>query len=147
MTGVQTCALPIYYSHSLEVLEKEEAKKILRSFDKQGLVHSIWTFKTPYIGAICNCDQDCMAYGIQVKANLTQIMFRAEYVATVDWDQCNGCKKCLLNCQFGAISYSNTMKRPTIDMLRCYGCGVCRSICAKDAMTLLNRAQFATLPW
>ncbi len=28
------------YSHSLEVLKKEEAKKMLRSFDKQGMVHS-----------------------------------------------------------------------------------------------------------
>ncbi|UCC60115.1 MAG: 4Fe-4S binding protein [Dehalococcoidia bacterium] len=135
------------YSHGLEVLEKEEAVGLVRSFDKQGLVHSIWTFRTPYIGAVCNCDQDCMAYGIQFKTNLTQIMFRAEYVATVDWNKCNGCKKCLLNCQFGAIGYSNTMKRPTIDMNRCYGCGVCRSVCDKEAIALLDRAQFATLPW
>jgi len=133
------------YSHSFDVLEKQEAKKVLRSFDKQSLVHSIWTFKTPYIGAICNCDQDCVAFRIQVKTNMLQIMFRAHYVALVDWDLCNGCKKCLLNCQFGAIHYSNALKRPTIDMTRCYGCGVCRAVCDKNAITLKPRSEFARL--
>lgn len=132
---------------SLEVLGREEAKKILRSFDKQGMVHSVWTFKTPYIGAICNCDQDCVAYRLQVKTNLTQVMFRAEYVGLVDWDLCNGCKKCLLNCQFGAIRYSNTMKRATIEMTQCYGCGVCRAVCNKEAIILKPRTDFATLKW
>jgi Pyruvate/2-oxoacid:ferredoxin oxidoreductase delta subunit len=132
---------------SLEVLGREEAKKLLRSFDKQGMVHSVWTFKTPYIGAICNCDQDCVAYRLQVKTNLTQVMFRAEYVGLVDWDLCNGCKKCLLNCQFGAIRYSNTMKRATIEMTQCYGCGVCRAVCNKEAITLKPRTDFATLKW
>jgi Pyruvate/2-oxoacid:ferredoxin oxidoreductase delta subunit len=131
------------YSHSFDVLEKLETKNVLRSFDKQGLVHSIWTFKTPYIGAICNCDQDCIPFHIQVKTNLLQIMFRAEYVALVDWNLCNGCKKCLLNCQFGAIRYSNAQKRSTIDTTRCYGCGVCRAVCDKDAITLKPRNKFA----
>jgi ferredoxin len=135
------------YSHSFEVLEKEEAKKILRSFDKQGLVHSIWTFKTPYIGGVCNCDQDCMAYRLHVKTNLLPTMFRAEYVGLVDWDLCNGCKKCLLQCQFGAIRYSNSLKRATIEMRQCYGCGVCRAVCAQGAITLKPRTDFASLPW
>jgi len=135
------------YANSFDVLEKEEAKTVLRSFDKQGLVHSVWTFRTPYIGTMCNCDQDCVAYRVQVKANLMQLMFRAEYVALVDWDLCNGCKKCLLTCQFGAIGYSNALKRPTIDMTRCYGCGVCRAVCNKEAITLKPRNEFARLPW
>jgi len=135
------------YSHSFEVLEKEEAKKLLRSFDKEGMMHSIWTFKTPYIGGLCNCDQDCVAYRFQVKTNLGQVMFRAEYVGMVNWDLCDGCKKCLSQCQFGAIKYSNSMKRATIEMMQCYGCGVCRAVCEKDAITLKPRTKFAKLPW
>jgi len=135
------------YSYSLEVMEKEEAKKVLYTLDKQGMVHSVWTFKTPYIGAICNCDQDCMPYRLQVKTNLLQLMFRSEYVATVNWDLCNGCKKCLMHCQFGAISYSVTLKRANIDMAKCYGCGVCRAVCNHDAITLKPRTDFAKLPW
>ncbi len=135
------------YSHSLEVLEKEEAKKVLRSFDKQGMVHSIWTFKTPYIGGICNCDQDCLAYRTQVKANLLQVMFRAEYVGLVDWELCKGCKNCLKQCQFGAIRYSNSMKKATIEMKECYGCGVCRATCQQGAITLKSRNDFPRLSW
>ena len=135
------------YAQGLEVMEKDEAKKLLRSFDKQGMVHSVWTFKTPFIGGICNCDQDCLAYRINVKAQLTQTMFRAEYVALVDWDACTGCKKCLLNCQFGAIHYSNTMKRPTVNAMVCYGCGVCRAVCEHGAIALKPRTDFVGLPW
>jgi len=134
------------YSHGLELLEKEEAKKVMRSFDKQGMMHSIWTFKTPYISGICNCDQDCMAYRAQMRGNF-QVMFRAEYVGLVDWDLCKGCKKCLMQCQFGAIRYSYTMKKSTIDMKQCYGCGVCRAICEQSAITLKPRATFSSLPW
>ena len=135
------------YSHSLEVIEKEEAKKLLRSFDEQGLVHSVYTFKAPYIGGLCNCDQDCMSFRIDTRTKLMKNLFRAEYVGTVNWDLCNGCKKCLLACQFGAIHYSNTVKRATIAMMQCYGCGVCRAICDKEAITLKPRTDFARLPW
>ncbi len=134
------------YSHSLEVLEKEKAKKLLRSFDKQGMVHTIWTFKAPYIGGICNCDQDCMAYRSQVK-NLLPLMFRAEYVGLVDWELCKGCKNCLKQCQFGAIRYSNSMKKATIEMKECYGCGVCRATCEQGAITMKSRNDFPRLPW
>lgn len=130
-----------------DVLEKDAAKKLLRSFDHQGMVHSVWTFKTPFIGGLCNCDQDCLAYRIQVKNNLMQTMFRSEYVARVDWDTCNGCKKCFTHCQYGAIHYSNTANRATIEMMQCYGCGVCRTACSKDAISLRTRGDFAGLPW
>jgi NAD-dependent dihydropyrimidine dehydrogenase PreA subunit len=138
---------PLESSQGFEVLTRDEAKTLIRSFDKQGLVHSIWTFKTPYIGGICNCDQDCMAYRMDVKADLLQLMFRAEYVGIVDWELCNGCKKCAQQCQFGAIRYSNTMKKSTIEMRQCYGCGVCRAVCQQGAITLRPRASFAGLPW
>lgn len=135
------------YSESLELLDKVEVKKMLRSFDRQGMVHSVWTFKTPYIGGLCNCDQDCLAYRAQVKNDLLQTMFRAEYVGSVDWDLCNGCRKCISKCQYGAIHYSVSAKRATIEMHNCYGCGVCRAACAKDAISLKPRKNYAELPW
>ncbi|MDI6784314.1 MAG: 4Fe-4S dicluster domain-containing protein [bacterium] len=134
------------YSEGLEVLNKEEAKTLLRKFDKQGLVHSIWTFKTPYIGGICNCDQDCLAYRVEVKTKLAQTMFRAEYVGLVNWDLCTGCKRCISSCQFGAIHYSNSMEKTTIEMMNCYGCGVCRAVCAQNAIALKPRTKFLGLP-
>jgi len=138
---------PLDSSQGFERLTREETKNLIRSFDKQGMVHSIWTFKTPYIGGICNCDQDCLAYRMEVKADLTKLMFRAEYVGLVDWELCSGCKKCIQQCQFGAIRYSTAMKRSTIEMRQCYGCGVCRAVCERGAITLKPRTDFASLPW
>ena len=47
---------------SLEVLDREEARQIIRGYDEEGLFHSIWTGVTPYVIGICNCDRDCGAY-------------------------------------------------------------------------------------
>ncbi|MGB8645116.1 MAG: 4Fe-4S dicluster domain-containing protein [Anaerolineae bacterium] len=135
------------FASSFEVMDKQEAKRLLHTFDKQGFIHSVWTFKTPFIGGLCNCDQDCLAYRIQVKTNSLQTMFRAEYVGLVNWDQCNGCQKCLLHCQFGAIGFSHSAKKATIEPRQCYGCGVCRAVCGRDAIALKPRSEFAGLSW
>ncbi len=142
-----TLRLGEFPDYNYDVLEKEEAKEFIRSCDTEGMVHSIWTFKTPYIGGLCNCDQDCLAYRLQVKSNLTQTMFRAEYVAQVDWDMCNGCKECISQCQFGAMRFSNITGKTTIDQRSCYGCGVCRQACPHDAITLKPRDECPNLPW
>jgi ferredoxin len=130
-----------------EVMEKEEAKKLVRSFDKEGLVHSVWTFKTPYIGGLCNCGQDCVAHRVQVKENLMQTMFRAEYVSLVNRDLCNGCKECVSKCQFGAIRFSNSSGKAVIELMKCYGCGVCRTFCDRSAITMKPRNELKGLPW
>ncbi|PKM80085.1 MAG: 4Fe-4S ferredoxin [Firmicutes bacterium HGW-Firmicutes-14] len=124
---------------SLETLTVEQAGELLGQFDKEGLVHSVWTFKTPFIGGICNCDHDCMAYRAQVTADLMQIMFRAEYVAWIDPEKCTGCQSCRKLCNFGAIEYSSAGDKCYIHPLKCYGCGLCRNTCSTEAITLLDR--------
>lgn len=126
-------------SFSLELLTKEEALDAIRKLDKEGLVHSVWTFKTPFIGGLCNCDQDCMAYRITHARRDYPVMFRAEWIAEVSVDDCNGCRQCMRRCQYGAIRYSANHKKVVIDPTACYGCGVCRSICQKKAIHLLPR--------
>lgn len=127
-------------SSNLEVLSAEEAFATVKKLDKDGLVHSVWTFKTPYIGGLCNCDQDCMAYRVTHERRYFRNMFRAEYVATVDLETCNGCKVCIRQCQFGAMRYSAVNKKVTVDPRACYGCGVCRAACHHDAISLSARA-------
>ncbi len=124
---------------SLETLTPYQAKELLRKFDEEGLVHSIWTFKTPYIGAICNCDHDCLAYKIQIASDLMNLIFKAEYMGYIDSDQCVGCRNCQKLCQFGAIEYSVANKKCYINPLKCYGCGVCRNVCKKDAINLIDK--------
>ncbi len=127
--------------NSLEVLTPRETKELIRKFDDEGLAHSIWTFKTPYIGGLCNCDGDCLAYRIQVGTDLMQVMFKAEYVAEIDASQCVGCRNCQKLCQFGAVEYSSLDKKSSVNVFKCYGCGVCRSACKKEAITLSGRAS------
>ena len=124
-----------------ETLSKEEALQAWRDHELDGLCHTVWTFHTPFIAGLCNCDRsDCMA----MKATVTHgfpVMFRAEYVAGIDPDRCIGCRQCMKACQFGAIAYSGAEKKSVVDVRRCYGCGICRAACSKEAITLIDRAS------
>ena len=35
----------------------KEGLELIHQLNKKGYVHSIWTFKTPFIGGLCNCTQ------------------------------------------------------------------------------------------
>ena len=126
-------------SKGLEYVDKEEALKQMRKMEKKGVCHTVWTFRTPFIGGICNCDRsDCQALTATVTHDL-KLMFRAEYVARTNFDRCNGCRQCMRVCQFGAIQYSAAMEKVSIDPRRCYGCGICRSVCKPKAIRLDDR--------
>ncbi len=113
---------------------------IFRELEKKGLCHTVWTFITPFIGGICNCDRsDCMAMRATVTMGFP-VMFRAEYVAGVNPDLCNGCRQCMRVCQFGAMGYSIAHEKVVIDPRRCYGCGICRASCTKNAIVLNDRS-------
>jgi len=124
---------------SLETLSKEEAKRIFRAFDEEGLIHSIWTMGTPCVLGLCNCDHDCLAYKGYIEKGGPASFFRAEYVCQVNWELCTGCKDCMSQCQFGAQFYSSALGKVYIDPTRCFGCGVCRAACQHDAITALPR--------
>lgn len=125
----------------LETLSKEEAIRSIREADKKGYVHSIWTFGTPFIGAICNCESEyCLAMRMTAGLN-TPVMFRAEYVAVTDPEKCNGCKACLDKCQFDAIRFDENEKKARILKEKCYGCGICRASCHHDAIALVDRKK------
>jgi len=125
----------------LEKVSKEEALERFREHEKEGLCHSVWTQLTPFIVGICNCDRsDCGAMQATLVKG-TPMMFRAEYVAELNPELCNGCRACMRVCQFGAIGYSAGNKKAFIDIGRCYGCGICRASCTKDAIHLHDRAS------
>jgi Pyruvate/2-oxoacid:ferredoxin oxidoreductase delta subunit len=125
----------------LERMTREEAIAAFRQYDREGLCHSVWTFRTPFIAGICNCDRaDCLAMKSTVSHGLP-VMFRAEWVGEIDPDLCAGCRVCQQSCQFGAISYSPSTEKSVIDQHWCYGCGVCRAACKKDAIKLRPRSE------
>ncbi len=124
-----------------EVLSRAQALESFRDHEREGLCHTVWTFRTPFIGGLCNCDRsDCIA----MKATVTHefpVMFRAEYAATIDPEKCSGCRQCMKVCQFGAIAYSAAEKKSVVDARRCFGCGICRASCSREAVSLLERAS------
>jgi len=126
---------------SFEVLTKKDAKKLFHKFDKEGLMHSIWTGVSPYIIGLCNCDHDCSAYRYYIEQNGAPIFFRAEYICQIDWELCKGCKKCMQQCQFNAMYYSSSNTKVYIEPTKCFGCGVCRTACNKNAITLIPREK------
>jgi ferredoxin len=128
-------------SSSLETLDKEQAKRIIRQYDEEGLVHTLWTGITPYILGLCNCDRDCLAYRYSFEMRGTPSFFRAEYVCRIGDDNCSGCKDCFKQCQFGALFYSSTFGKAHIDPSRCFGCGLCRAACPTDAIQILAREE------
>jgi ferredoxin len=128
-------------SMGLETLTKEEALAAIRDHEKESLCHSVWTFVTPFIGGICNCDRaECGAMRATVTHKLP-VMFRGEYVAEVEGESCNGCRACMRACQFGAINYSAALRKAFIQPRDCYGCGVCRAHCTSKAIRLQDRCN------
>ncbi|MGD0573275.1 MAG: 4Fe-4S binding protein [Sedimentisphaerales bacterium] len=141
MRNVDTSFLSGPDAAGVEMITKEQAIANFHEHEKEGLCHTVWTFQTPFIGGICNCDRaDCLAMRCTVTHDIP-VMFRAEFIAYTDPDKCIGCRQCMRLCQFGAISYSASNKKVVIDKMKCYGCGICRSLCVKDAIRLEPRAN------
>lgn len=121
----------------LERLTRQEALDLLADFDRLGLVHSVWTFRTPYIGGLCNCDvEGCRAMRGNIRYGLT-VIHPGEAVAAIG-DDCTGCGQCAKICPFGALSRGNG-GRIEIAANRCYGCGLCRGVCPRGAVGLRAR--------
>jgi ferredoxin len=136
------------YSTDLERLTAAEAKKAIQKLDRNGLVHTVWAFITPYIGGVCNCTAtDCLAMKARLRSGLPVAFpfFKAEHVAVIDLESCSGCRDCVKNCNFGAISYSPSLHKCYINQFQCYGCGICRAVCPKDAITLRDRNAIPAL--
>jgi Pyruvate/2-oxoacid:ferredoxin oxidoreductase delta subunit len=127
----------------LESLGREEAIRQMQGMEDHGAVHTIWTMITPFIGAVCNCAaRDCIAMRT-LSGTGVETMARAEYVAVVDEDLCEGCGLCVERCQFAAIdSYRRSGRSVSrIDKQRCFGCGLCRNVCGPGAIELVRRPE------
>lgn len=119
-------------------VSKADALAALRGFEERGLMHSVWTFETPFIAAICNCDlsSGCMAMKVSV-GYATPIMWRGEWYAEIDREDCTGCGVCRKLCPFRVMRLEQ--RKASVNPSECWGCGVCRAGCTKGAITLKDR--------
>lgn len=128
-----------------EVVSKIEAKKQQEAFHEEGLVAGIYWTPLPIPMVVCNCEFPyCMAMRARTHYGLKNITRKGHYLACIDASKCDGCKghpRCHQKCQFGALTYSSTDKRATVNYSRCFGCGVCRLSCPKEAISLIPRER------
>ena len=95
----------------LERISQEEAISQMRNMEIDGAIHTIWTMKTPFIGAICNCrPHDCL--GLRTLSINIETMFRGETFAMTDELLCTGCGACEQICHFGAIGSKEVSGSP-----------------------------------
>lgn len=121
-----------------------EATALLQECEDQGLMHSIWTFETPFTAAICNCNLEsgCMAMKLTAGYEM-KMMWRGESVATIDSSACTSCGACAKRCPFEAIE--NSRSSITLHAEKCWGCGICRSACRFAALSLVDRRSVASV--
>jgi heterodisulfide reductase subunit A-like polyferredoxin len=117
---------------------KEEAMRLMTECEHEGLMHSIWTFQTPFTAAICNCNLEsgCMAMRLTAGYKM-KLMWRGEYVAQFNRASCTDCGSCADVCPFGAIESTASSVVPRLD--QCWGRGICRTACPSDAISLTDR--------
>jgi len=124
----------------LERISGEDALSQMEELENQGVIHTIWTMMTPFIGAICNCrPDDCL--GLRTLSLDVETLFRGENVACVNEDKCDGCGLCLDACQFGAITgrQAGGEIKATVSLIECFGCGLCRNSCPNDSLAMVRR--------
>lgn len=121
-------------------ISKEEAMDLLGRCEESGLMHSVWTFQTPFTAAICNCNLEsgCMAMKLTAGYEM-KMMWRGEWIAVTDDEKCDGCSRCARVCPFSAIQKSGRQYAPVAES--CWGCGICRSHCHTDAISLIDRRE------
>jgi len=130
-------------SEGFEKLTKAQALALLRRCEEAGLAHTAWTFHTPFVAALCNCDlpSGCLAMSTQLKGGV-RVMWKGEDVVRLDAERCSGCAECVPACPFGALHKAGRQD-VRLDRQGCWGCGTCRSHCAKGALSLEPRAGAA----
>lgn len=125
-------------SLNLKDLGVEDAVELLKSVENKGEIHTVWTFMTPYIGAICNCGRtQCLMFHLKNRYDVSEIIRKGHEKAVVDHELCDGCGKCQRVCQFNAITLFDGEAR--INTSDCYGCGTCRNHCPESAIQLVPR--------
>ena len=122
-------------NHHISDLGYEEVTELLTSVETQGEIHTIWTFKTPYIGALCNCrNTACIMFHVKNRYQIPEILRKGHEIASINEPLCTGCGNCQKVCQFQAITIDNKKAKVTHN---CHGCGICRRFCPEAAIGLI----------
>lgn len=96
--------------------------------------------KMKIIAADCDADAPnfSLALGMKDKDFPKWEKVQTNEKAVLDEEKCDGCKKCLDVCNFGAISWDKEKNKPVFNSMLCEGCGACQLVCPKNAIDLVK---------
>jgi Fe-S-cluster-containing hydrogenase component 2/predicted transcriptional regulator len=113
-------------------LSKGEAIEIVKTSEKEGLVHVVDNRQV--VGhVICNCCKDC-CLNWTLMSGPKKWVAPSRFEAVVDSGLCTGCETCLGRCFFDAIAVTDNLA--VVDPRKCMGCGVCTVSCPAEALRL-----------
>lgn len=129
--------------HEYRYISKDEALKLLKEFEKHGLVHTVfacfnsgrWTF------VICNCDPK-VCVPMRAYFMVKEGIYPGPLIASVDENLCRGveeCGECLKVCPFNAVIEKDGKSYVTN---KCMGCGLCIERCPSGARKLVPRSDY-----
>jgi len=116
------------------LISKDEALKILKQSEHDGLVHKAFH---PHFDikrdetSICNCCTCCCGNFGNPTVNATN------YFAQVNQDLCVGCGTCVEKCSTSSMQLNEEGKAERIGEY-CIGCGVCAYFCPENAISLVE---------
>ncbi|MBD3228442.1 MAG: hypothetical protein GF329_09660 [Candidatus Lokiarchaeota archaeon] len=123
---------------------KEEVKEIVREASELGLVHTTDNY-AGQANILCNCCECCCG----LLAGLTRTglenpkaIAKANFIASVDENECVACGTCVDRCKFGAVIVE---EYAIIDESRCMGCGLCAVKCPNEAI-IMKRIERENIP-
>ncbi len=136
-------------------IDKSEALDLLSETREAGLVHlGDNVQRNPTF--ICNCCGCCCEVMLGFKKfSMFGDTFTSNFLARVDADKCNGCKKCKKACPVDAIDISEKRRTlegkklrwlASVDPSICLGCGVCARECKFEAMKMIPRERRKLTP-
>ncbi len=138
---MQRAALP---DGPMEELTTEEAKEVLRMYDKKGRIHQVLYAKLPFPVVLCNCStQWCTSLKQRFANDIPVAVLKGHDVCGVDVELCDGCgddAPCVERCPFSALSYDAERGVVRLNAAKCFGCGLCRDFCESQALELIPRA-------
>lgn len=124
----------------LEEITVSKAKNLLKYYNELGMYHLILWSKAPYVTTICNCTaMTCTGYKERVTTGAKTTLMKSEYVGIINQENCNGCKNCLIRCQFGSVRFNLDTQKAFIEIQKCFGCGICKTGCKNNAITMVER--------
>ena len=126
------------------LISKEEALKILKDAEDEGLIHKAYHpgFDiTRDETSICNCCKCCCGQSGQRFPTINA----TNYISQFNPDLCVGCGTCVQKCHFNSIQLNEDNKAERIGEY-CIGCGLCAYSCPENAISMIEGERIVRIP-